>query len=101
MNIRKGDSVKIISGKDRNKIGTVLIASPATEKIVVEGLNMFKKRSKPRKQGEKGQMIDVARPMPASKVMLVCPNCKKATRVGHREEGNRKVRYCKKCKATL
>jgi large subunit ribosomal protein L24 len=101
MKIKKGDNVKIMSGKDRGKTGAILSVSPDDTKITIDGLNIFKKRSKPRKQGEKGQTVNVPRPMPASKVMLICPNCKTPTRVGGRAEGNRKVRYCKKCKAII
>src|SRR6185437_5409947 len=100
MKLKKGDNVKIMSGKDRGKTGVILMASPTEDRVMVENLNLFKKRSKPRRQGEKGQMVEVARPMPTSKVMLICPNCKTPTRIGGRVEGNRKVRYCKKCKAT-
>ena len=101
MRLKKGDNVKILSGKDRGKTGVILKASPVDEKITIEGVNVFKKRSKPRKQGEKGQVVAVSRPMAASKVMLICPNCKAPTRIGGRIESNRKVRYCKKCKAIL
>jgi large subunit ribosomal protein L24 len=101
MKLKKGDNVKIVSGKDRGKTGTVLRAMPESEKIVIEGLNVFKKRSRPHRQGEKGQTVLVPRAMPASKVMLICPTCKEPTRIGGRMEGARKVRYCKKCKATL
>lgn len=101
MNLRKGDTVKIMSGKDRGKTGAVLRAMPDTMKIVIDGLNVFKKRSRPRRQGEKGQVVLVPRPMPASKVMLICSSCKQPTRGGARIEGARKVRYCKKCKAIL
>ena len=101
MNIKKGDNVKVLSGKDRGKTGAVLQVFTATSKIAVEGLNLFKKHSKPRKQGEKGQLIEVSRPLPASKVMLICPSCKVPTRIGGRVEGKRKVRYCKKCKSTI
>jgi large subunit ribosomal protein L24 len=101
MKIKKGDNVKIMKGKDRGKTGTVLIASPVADRVTVDGLNMFKKRSKPKKQGETGQIVLIARPLAASAVQLVCPNCKRPTRVGHRSEGNRMVRYCKKCKATI
>jgi len=101
MNLKKGDSVKIISGKDRGKTGTVLMAHPETMKVTLDGLNLFKKRSRPTRQGEKGQTVEVPRPLAASKVMLICANCKRPTRVGHRMEGARKVRYCKKCKAIL
>ena len=101
MNIKKGDNVKVLSGKDRGKTGAVLEVFTATGKIAVEGLNLFKKHSRPRKQGEKGQLIEVSRPLPASKVMLICPSCKAPTRIGGRIEGKRKVRYCKKCKSTI
>jgi large subunit ribosomal protein L24 len=101
MKLHKGDNVKVLSGKDRGKTGKVLRASPDDSKIVVEGLNIFKKRARPRKQGEKGQTVLVPRPMSVSKVMLICTSCKEATRVGSRVEGTVKVRYCKKCKATL
>jgi len=102
MKIKKGDHVKIMSGKDRGKTGTVLTAYPIENKVIVEGLNIFKKRSRPRRQGETGQIVNVARPMPASKVMLVCASCKQPTRVGYRtEENGSKMRYCKKCKANI
>ena len=101
MKIKKGDNVKVISGKDRLKTGTVVLASPDGARITVDNLNMFKKRSKPKKQGEKGQMVLVPRPLNVSKVMLICPNCKNPTRVGYRVEGSRKVRYCKKCKSNI
>jgi large subunit ribosomal protein L24 len=99
MNLKKGDQVKVLSGKDRGKTGTILTTMPTEEKVVLENLNLFKKHSRPKKQGEKGQTIVVPRPMPASKVMLICSNCKEATRVGFRIDGAKKVRYCKKCKA--
>lgn len=101
MNLHKGDNVKILSGKDRGKTGTILHALPAEDRIVIDGLNVFKKRSRPKRQGEKGQIVSVPRPMPASKVMLICSSCKQPTRVGWRVEGAKKVRYCKKCKSTI
>ena len=101
MNLKKGDNVKMLSGKDRGKTGTILRALPNDEKIVVEGLNIFKKHSRPKKQGDKGQTVLVSRPVLASKVMLICASCKEPTRVGVRVEGAKRVRYCKKCKATI
>lgn len=88
-----------MSGKDRGKVGTVLHAMPAEDRVIVEGLNVFKKRSRPKKQGQKGETVLVPRPMPAGKVMLVCTNCKNPARVGFRTEGAIKVRYCKKCQS--
>ena len=99
MNIKKGDNVKILSGKDRAKTGTVLKVIPEEGRLIVEGLNVFKKRVRPKKSGQKGEMVSVSRPLPASRVALVCKNCGKAVRVGYRNEGETKVRYCKKCAA--
>lgn len=102
MKIHKGDHVRIMSGKDRGKTGTVLTAYPEDGKVIVEGLNMFKKRSRAKRQGEAGQIVQVARPMPASKVQVVCANCKAPTRIGYRVEANGvKTRFCKKCQATI
>lgn len=99
MKIKKGDQVKIMSGKDRGKIGNILHAMPVEDRVIVDGLNVFKKRSRPKTQGQKGETVLVPRPMPASRVMLICTNCKLPTRVGFRADGPRKVRYCKKCKS--
>ncbi len=99
MDIKKGDKVKILSGKDRGKTANVIKTYPAEMRISVEGINVYKKRRRPTKQGQKGETVNVVRPMPASKVMLVCKNCGKPTRIGHRLEGNRKVRVCRKCEA--
>lgn len=99
MNIKKGDQVKIISGKDRNKFGSILHVFPENNKVTVEGLNLFKKRSKPKKQGQKGEMVLVPRPLSVSKVMLVCKSCKKTIRAGYRFDGAQKVRFCRKCQA--
>lgn len=99
MKIKKGDMVKIMAGKDRGKTGKVLHALPASGKLVIEGLNTVKKRSRPKQQGQKGETVLVPRPLSASNVMLVCGNCKNPTRVGFREDGGSRVRYCKKCQA--
>jgi len=101
MNLKKGDNVKVLSGKDRGKTGVILSAMPEAGKIVVDGLNLFKKRSRPKKQGEKGQTVLVPRALMAGKVALICSSCKEPTRVGARLDGAKKVRYCKKCKATI
>ena len=100
MKLRKGDSVKIMTGKDRGKIGKVLTAYPEGEKVTIEGINLFKKRSRPKSEGQKGQTVLLPRPMDASKVMLICTNCKNPTRTGSRMDGAKRVRYCKKCQAT-
>ena len=101
MKIIKGDTVKIISGKDRGKTGKVLHALPAAERVIIDGLNLVKKTSRPKQQGEKGQTVMVPRPLAAAKVMVICSSCKQLTRVGYRVDGAQKVRYCKKCKAKI
>ena len=101
MNIKKGDQVKIMSGKDRGKTGTVIKVSPVDGRVSVEGINIYKKRRRPTKQNQKGEAVEVVRPMAAPKVMLICKSCNKPTRVGHRLEGNHKVRICKKCQAII
>ncbi|TSA44112.1 50S ribosomal protein L24 [bacterium] len=100
-NIKKGDIVKIIAGKNRGKSGKVIMADQKTGRVSVEGLNLYKKHVRPKKQGEKGEVVELARPMSISNVMLVCPDCHKATRVGHRVANETKVRFCKKCQATI
>jgi large subunit ribosomal protein L24 len=101
MKIKKGDTVKILAGKDSGKTGKVLGTDPKKEKVLVEGLNMFKKHKRAKRQGEKGETISVSRPMDSSNVLLICPRCSQSTRVGYKIEGNKKLRSCKKCKSTI
>ncbi|MBI5401537.1 50S ribosomal protein L24 [Candidatus Wolfebacteria bacterium] len=101
MKIKKGDNIKIIKGKDKGKTGKVLKTFVKENKVLVEALNMFKKRVKPKRQGEKGEMISVPRPVQVSNVMLICPGCKNAVRVGYSIEGEIKKRMCKKCKSRI
>jgi large subunit ribosomal protein L24 len=105
MKIKKGDLVLVISGKWRGKTGKVLRAFPKKMKILVEGVNLVKKHQRPRKEGEKGQIIEVPKPLSVSKVKLICPHCKKATRVGFlikkEKEKKEKVRVCKKCEKEI
>lgn len=95
--IKKGDEVKLLSGKDKGKKGKVLSVLPKTSKVVVEGLNIHVRFQRARKMGEKGQRMEMPSEVHISKVMLICPHCGKPTRVAHelKEEGN--FRKCKKC----
>lgn len=97
MKIRKDDTIKIIAGKDKGKNGKVLKVFPDKMKVLVEGLNLFKKHVKPKSQNQKGEIISISRPLDVSKVMLICPSCQKAVRVGYRIENSQKTRICKKC----
>ncbi len=97
MKIKKGDTILIISGKDRKKTGKVLEVFPKNQKIMVEGINIVKKHVKPKRSGEKGQRVEIPRPFSISNVKLICPKCKAAARVGYRIIEKRKYRTCKKC----
>ena len=97
MNVKKNDTVVVLSGKDKGKRGKVLSVDPKTRKVVVEKINMASRHQKPRKQGEEGGIIQKEIPLYASKVMTVCPKCSKPTRVAHKIEGGKKVRVCKHC----
>jgi large subunit ribosomal protein L24 len=101
MKIKKDDIVLIISGKYRNKTGKILKAFPKKSQVLVEGINLRKKHQKPKRTGEKGQIIEMPAPLATSNVQLICPKCKKATRVGYRIEGGKKYRICKKCDKAL
>ncbi len=97
MKIKKGDQVLVISGKYRIKKGAVLRTLPKKRKIIVEGVNLIKRHQKPKKTGEKGQIIEMPSPLDISNVKLICPKCDKATRVGYKIINGRKSRICKKC----
>lgn len=97
MNIKKGDTVLIKKGKDKGKSGKVIKVLPKEDKVVVEGLNLVKKIQKARKAGEKGQIISVPRPIFRANVMLICPNCKRPTRISYVKDNDAKYRICKKC----
>ena len=101
MKIKKGDTVKVLSGNDKGKTGEVLEVIPKADKIVVKGVNIRKKHVKPRKQGEEGGIIPVECSISSSKVNVVCSKCGKTTKVGYSEEKGEKVRICKKCGAKL
>jgi large subunit ribosomal protein L24 len=101
MKIRRGDTVIVISGKDKGKKGKVLEVFPKIAKIVVEGVNLKKKHMRPRKAGEKGQIIQTPSPLHVSNVKIFCPRCNRGTRIGYRLEGKKKFRICKKCQTDI
>jgi len=101
LNVKKGDTVLVIAGKDKNKRAKVLASSPKADRVVVEGVNIVTKNKKARSAQEKSTIIKIEAPINASNVMVVCPECGKATRVAHKEIDGKKVRVCKKCGASL
>jgi len=102
MNVRKNDTVIVLSGKDKGKEGKVLHAEPKSGKVIVEGVNVASRHRKPRKQGEEGGIIKMETPIYANKVMRVCPECNKPTRQGYAflADGT-KTRVCKKCNKSI
>ena len=97
MKIRKEDQVLIMSGKDRGRKGKVLEVFPQEDRIMVEGVNLRKKHQRPKKRGEKGQIITLPGSISVSNAKLICSNCGKPSRVGFKTLNKNKVRICKKC----
>lgn len=98
MKIKVNDKVRVLSGKNRGKEGKVIQVFPVAEKVVVEGVNIMKKHLRTQKQGQKGQIIELAAPLAVSKLMLLCPKCGRASRVGYKIEAGSKKRICRTCK---
>ena len=101
LNVKKGDTVVVITGKDKGKKGKVQHVVPKENKILVEGVNYVKKHQKPKSQTQPGGIITQEGMINASNAMVVCPKCSKATRVAHKIEKGEKTRVCKKCGAQL
>ena len=102
MSIKKNDTVIVLSGKDKGKQGKVLAAMPADRKVIVEGINVVSRHTKPRKQGEEGGILQKEAPIYACKVQKVCPKCNKPTRPAHKLLADgKKVCVCKKCGAEI
>lgn len=96
MKIKKGDKVQVMLGKDRGKEGTVEYVLASKDRVFVGGVNLYKRHVK-KMQGIEGGIIDIPKSLNVSNVTLICPNCKKSTRVGFKVMGDTKVRVCKKC----
>ncbi len=101
MKLKKGDRVRVLSGKDRGDDGEVMRVLPKAGKVIVENVNIAKKHQRALRATMQAGIIDKDMPMPASNVALICKSCDKPTRIGYRVEGNEKVRICKKCKAEV
>jgi len=101
MKIKKGDKVKVIYGKDKGKEAVVEKVYKKANKLLLAGINIYKRHIKKSEKMPKGGIIDVPRPIDVSKVMLICPKCKKITRVGFLVNEKKKFRFCKKCKSKI
>ena len=101
MNIKKNDTVIVLSGKDKGVKGKVLVAQPKENKVIVEGVNVATCHTKPRRQGETGGIVKKETPIRTCKVALFCEKCGKGVRVGHKIENGKKTRICRKCGAEI
>ena len=102
MSIKTGDTVVVLSGKDKGKQGKVLSVMPKDRKVIVEKVNIVSRHTKPRREGEEGGIIKREAPIYACKVMRVCPKCNKPTRPASKVQADgKKVRICKKCGAEI
>jgi large subunit ribosomal protein L24 len=97
MKIKKQDMVLITAGKDKGKKGKVLQVFPEQKKLMIEGINLKKKHRRPKKSGEKGQIVILPGPVDVSNLKLICSKCAKPARTGYQIDGKKKKRICKKC----
>ncbi len=100
LKFKVGDTIKLTLGKDKGRQGKIEKIFPKENLVVVPGVNMYKKHVKGR-PGQKGGIFDIPRPLPFSKIVLVCPQCKKTTRVGFKLVGSEKRRVCKNCRKEI
>jgi large subunit ribosomal protein L24 len=102
MKIKKGDRVRVLTGKDRGKEGEVMRAIPEKQKLIVDGVNVAKRHQRATRATTQGGIIDKDMPIPVANVAIICSSCHKATRVGYRfDDQGRKVRICRKCGGDL
>lgn len=95
------DNVQITSGKDKGRTGKVLKVLPVSQKVLVEGVNLYKKHIKPKNQNEPGQIVTLPRPIAVANVAIICPSCGKPTRVGFDASVKPKVRVCHRCRQVI
>ena len=101
MHVKTNDNVLVIAGKNRGKSGKVLRVLPERNRVVVEGVNLVKRHMKQRTPGGPSGIIEREAPLHASNVMLLCPQCNRPTRIGHKVEDGKKRRACKRCGTTI
>lgn len=97
MKLKKGDSVRVTTGKDAGKTGKIEKVFSKESKVIVSGLNQYKRHMKARVPGQKSEIITITKPLGVSKVALICQKCKQLTRVGFKFIKDDKIRICKKC----
>lgn len=101
MKLRKGDEVIIATGKDKGKMGKVERVLIKGDSVIVPGVSEYKRHTKARMQGQQSEIVTITKPIAISKVALMCPKCHKRTRIGFKQDKDKKVRICKKCDAII
>lgn len=102
MKLKVGDTVKITAGKDRGRTGKITKTFPRSHKLLIEGVNKYKKHVKPQGEGKQGGIVDIEKPLPVANVSIICSTCKQQSRVGYKvQKAGGKTRICLKCKTTI
>lgn len=102
MKLKKGDQIIVIAGKDKGRKGKIEKVLPKLNKVLIPGINVYKKHTKPRGEGQPGGIVDVVKPLVVSNVALLCPKCRKQTRIGYRiGKVGKKERICRKCQVAI
>lgn len=97
MKFKKGDEVQVVSGKDKGKTGKIERLFPKLGKVIVTGINQYKRHTKARSQNQPSEIVTITKPLPVSNIQYICPKCKLMTRIGVAYENDKKVRICRKC----
>lgn len=101
MKLKKGDEVKIVVGKDKGKTGKVEKLFPGKQKVLITGVNQYKRHIKGRAGMQKSEIVTITKPLSMANVRLICPKCHLPTRIGFQDINNKKERICKKCKQSI
>jgi large subunit ribosomal protein L24 len=101
MKLKKDDQVKVIRGKDAGKTAKIMRVFTTDQKVLLEGINQYKKHIKAKMQGQSSEIVTITKPLPVSNVALICPKCKEQTRVGYKIQGKEKIRICRKCEEKI
>lgn len=100
MKFKKGDEVKVTAGKDKGKTGKIDRVFPKAGRVLIQGVNMYKRHTKPRDPRRPAGIIDIVRPLPSGNIALICPKCNQVTRIGFIDD-DKKKRICRKCDQAL
>ncbi|HSW98001.1 MAG TPA: 50S ribosomal protein L24 [Candidatus Saccharimonadales bacterium] len=101
MKLKKGDEIKVVAGKDKGKTGKIEKVFSKESKVLIPGVNEYKKHLKGNNSGQRSEIVSIVKPLPVSNVMFICPKCHETARIGYGIEGDKKVRICKKCKSAI